>query len=260
MIDLYNAFHGHFKAERYDKNDNLIDTPVDDHNMIMTPARTSMAEIFAHLNNVDLSNAFYFGTMGHKGDNIYLPKDSGDGFTKERDRLFSQVSETIYNLDDVIDFIHKNDIIQYNHIYYDINGIEMNEIKYLRYTGLDETDFVLTYEAIDKMEVLPEKPYVIKIPFNFPGTNDIDGSENVPEGYNYSVQVTQQDTSVTFVVIIPMVEGNAQHVDEDDYGIPTTVFTEAGLYINGRIFSMKTFQGLTKDDSVKLKVTWTITF
>ena len=29
---------------------------------------------------------------------------------------------------------------------------------------------------------------------------------------------------------------------------------------NGRIFSLKTFQGLTKDDSVKLKITWTITF
>ena len=42
MKDLYKAVHGHFKAERYDKNDNLIDTPVDDHNMIMTPARTSM--------------------------------------------------------------------------------------------------------------------------------------------------------------------------------------------------------------------------
>ena len=104
MKDLYKAIHGHFKAERYDKNDNLIDTPVDDHNMIMTPARTSMAEIFAHLNNVDLSNAFYFGTLGHKDNNIYLPKDSADGFTKERDRLFSQVSNTIYNLDDVIDF------------------------------------------------------------------------------------------------------------------------------------------------------------
>lgn len=107
---------------------------------------------------------------------------------------------------------------------------------------------------------LPSKPYIVKIPFTFPGANDIDGSENVPEGYNYSVQITQQDTSVTFVVIIPMVEGNAQYIDNDDYGIPTTIFTEAGLFVNGRIFSLKTFQGLTKDDSVKLKITWTITF
>ena len=84
MKDLFKGVKGHFKAERLDAFDNVIDTPVDDHNMIMTSARTSMAEIFAHLTNVDLSNAFYFGTLGHKEPNIYLPKDSGDGFTKDR--------------------------------------------------------------------------------------------------------------------------------------------------------------------------------
>ena len=92
MKDLFKGVKGHFKAERLDACDNVIDTPVDDHNMIMTSARTSMAEIFAHLTNVDLSNAFYFGTLGHKEPNIYLPKDSGDGFTKDRDRMFSSVS------------------------------------------------------------------------------------------------------------------------------------------------------------------------
>ena len=76
MKDLFKGVKGHFKAERLDAFDNVIDTPVDDHNMIMTSARTSMAEIFAHLTNVDLSNAFYFGTLGHKEPNIYLPKDS----------------------------------------------------------------------------------------------------------------------------------------------------------------------------------------
>ena len=260
MKDLFKGVKGHFKAERLDAFDNVIDTPVDDHNMIMTTARISMAEIFAHLTNVDLSNAFYFGTLGHKEPNIYLPKDSGDGFTKDRDRMFSSVSDTVYNLNDVIDPICKNDIIQYNHVYKDANGGVHNELKLLRYKGVNKTQFVLTADEISEMEVIPKKPYFVKVPFTFPGKNKVDGSQNVPEGYNYSVQITQQDTSVTFVIVIPMTEGNAQYVNNDDYGIPTSVFTEAALYINGRIFSLKTFQGLTKDDSIKVRITWTITF
>ena len=76
MKDLFKGVKGHFKAERLDAFDNVIDTPVDDHNMIMTSARTSMAEIFAHLTNVDLSNAFYFGTLGHKDFLPNLPKEA----------------------------------------------------------------------------------------------------------------------------------------------------------------------------------------
>ena len=144
------------------------------------------------------------------------------------------------NLNDVIDPICKNDIIQYNHVYKDANGGVHNELKLLRYKGVNRTQFVLTADEISKMEVIPKKPYFVKVPFTFPGKNKVDGSQNVPEGYNYSVQITQQDTSVTFVIVIPMTEGNAQYVNNDDYGIPTSVFTEAALYINGRIFSSKT--------------------
>jgi hypothetical protein len=68
-----------------------------------------------------------------------------------------------------------------------------------------------------------------------------------------TVKVLQTDTSVVFTIDIATAAGNSQNDT-------TSVFTEAALYANGRIFSMKTFKAKVKDSTVLLRIVWTITF
>lgn len=256
MKDLYNlALRGHFKVERYDSKDNLIDVPVDDHNMIMTNARLSMAEIFANLESATFAHRFMLGTLGHEEGNVYLPKESTDGFVKERDRMFSQVSGLVYSYGDMIDQLCKNDILQ-------IISDATAAIEYWRYNGETTANYILDKDTVVKtFTKISDLPYTLTVDFTLPRDNNVpDDQTNTPEDSPYIVQVKQHDTSVSFIITIPMDYGNEQYINQPEYGIPTSVYTEASLWVNGRIFSMKTFQGVTKDDSIKLKITWTIIF
>ncbi len=65
--------------------------------------------------------------------------------------------------------------------------------------------------------------------------------------------VLHNDKSVQFTIDIVNYVANEQ-TDT------ASIFTEAALYFHGRIFSMKTFKAKVKDDSVLLRIIWTINF
>ena len=254
FTEAFKDLKGHLKIERLDKNNNIIDVPVDEHNLICSNARISMAEIFANLDGIKFAHRFMLGTQGHKENNVYLPKDSLDGFVKERDRMFSQPSFETWSSGDMMETLLKNDIVSIMS--------PTNVIEYWRYNGENQTNYILDYNTISqqwtKFDTLP---YTVSIDFTLPRDNNVpEDQTNTEEGSPYAVQVIQKDTSVSFIVTVPMEQGNDQYINDPEYGIPTSIFTEASLWVNTKIFSLKTFQGITKDDSIKLRATWTIIF
>ena len=254
FTEAFKDLKGHLKIERLDQNDNIIDVPVDEHNLICSNARISMAEIFANLDGIKFAHRFMLGTQGHKENNVYLPKDSLDGFVKERDRMFSQPSFETWSNGDMMETLLKNDIVSIMS--------PTNVIEYWRYNGENQTNYILDYNTISqqwtKFDTLP---YTVSIDFTLPRDNNVpEDQTNTEEGSPYAVQVIQKDTSVSFIVTVPMEQGNDQYINDPEYGIPTSIFTEASLWVNTKIFSLKTFQGITKDDSIKLRATWTIIF
>lgn len=64
-----------------------------------------------------------------------------------------------------------------------------------------------------------------------------------------TVKLNYVGTDVQYVIEIPEVSANNTGV---------VVFTEAALYAGTNIFSMKCFPGKIKDNTVSLKITWTI--
>ena len=254
FTEAFKDLKGHLKIERLDKNDNIIDVPVDEHNLICSNARISMAEIFANLDGIKFAHRFMLGTQGHKENNVYLPKDSLDGFVKERDRMFSQPSFETWSNGDMMETLLKNDIVSIMS--------PTNVIEYWRYNGENQTNYILDYNTISqqwtKFDTLP---YTVSIDFTLPRDNNApEDQPNHEEGSPHVVQAIQKDTSVSFIVTVPMEQGNDQYINDPEYGIPTSIFTEASLWVNTKIFSLKTFQGITKDDSIKLRATWTIIF
>jgi len=90
--------------------------------------------------------------------------------------------------------------------------------------------------------------------YNFPITFSIDAFSGIGRSVTggSSAQVTQlTPSSIQYQFEIPYAEAN-------DAGI--AIFTEAALYADDEIFSMKTFKGKIKDDSVAIVIVWTINF
>jgi len=259
MKDSY-KFSGHFKIESVDKNNNIIDVYEDD-NMIMTNASTSMSLMFSNLTNTFV-NHFALGTMGHVQPNILVPKLAADGLTNTRDRMFSTSANHSANataINSVIPVLNQNDVF-----YIAVSNPAIPG--YYRYLGASVTNYTvldINVTDINQWENLGTvAPYTYNITFNVPGTNVDqivgDSALNIVEdnvGAGSTVTVLQSGTSTTFNFSIPTVAANAQTV-----ATQTSVFTEAALYANGSIFSLKTFKAKIKDATVAFNVSWTITF
>jgi hypothetical protein len=254
MEDTLN-FKGHFKIQAIDLNGNILDQWQDD-NMIMELARTSMSEMFANLNSSTFINKIVLGTLGHVGDSILVPKGKDEGFVKERTRLFSETPTTNISIGQTLPIIRKNDVIYVN--------ATANEAKgYYRFKSSDIQNYVVNDIVINDTTLWEflgtTKPYTYSITFTLPGTNDAPGGTDVTnliEGdanAGSAVKVLQSGTSVTFTFDIATGAGNKQNDT-------TSVFTEAALYANDRIFAMKTFKAKVKDSTVLLRIVWTITF
>lgn len=244
-------FKGHFTIQAIDKDGCVIDQWEDD-NMIMADARITMSELFSNLNTSTFINKITIGTMGHVGDSILIPKGKDDGFVKERARLFSTATSTANNV--VLDIVRKNDIFLV-----DPYGIAT----YYRYIGSDVESYSINDTVLSDTELWENlgttEPYTYSINFTISGDNsNPDGniadaiSESDP-GSGSEVKVLQKDTSVTFTADFATAAANEQNEN-------TSVFTEAALYANDRIFAMKTFKAKVKDSTVLLRIIWTITF
>jgi len=255
MKDKVN-FKGHFKIQAIDKDNKVVDEWSDD-NMIMEGARATMSEIFSNLNSNTFVNYLKIGSLGHVGDNIILPKDANNGFVKERDRMFSEF-ETVSD-GYTVQTLRLNDIVKYT-----------GNDNYYRYIGSETTQYQITNEAVfdDTAWVLhsEEVPYVYQLNFDIPGTNvsaegdnatineEIDSFGNTFVSSGSEVKVAQSGSTVTFTFDIATSAGN-----EQQNGL-TSIFTEASLWANDRIFAMKTFKAKVKDSTVLLRIVWSITF
>ena len=252
--DFYKTLKGHFHLDVLDKNDKVLDT-FDEHNMIMADARKSMAEIFANLVGIKFAHQFIIGTMGHTDASLYIPKDEYSGFVKERDRLFSEPTARVHSVGDQLENIRMYDVIA---IY------EGKGVSYYRYNGNPAENYILSDAKLvtDEFTKLPGKPYYYTINFTLPRTNIEDPSHNnnADETSLDTIKVEQKDTSVIFTFTLDLESANKQYVNDPMYSDPCSFFNEACIKVNDRIFCMKTFNTKCKDDSVKFRIIWTITF
>lgn len=253
MKDFMN-FTGHFKIQALDNNQNVVDE-WEDNNLIMESARESMAEIFSSVNNSSVSK-IVLGTKGHQGTDTVSPKTASEGFIKDRDRLFSQPK----SISDQQAVLLKNDMIKY------VGSVNTTATynNYYIYIGAGDTINLATTDFSDQTiweYYGSDAPYIYTIEFDLPEENNT-SADNIKE-YEYelvpseptslgsNVSIAQTGTSTTFTVDIPTNVANYT-----EFG----VFTEAALYANDRIFSMKTFRAKIKDNSVQLRILWTISF
>jgi len=249
---------GHFKIEAV-KDNKVIDVYADE-NMIMDNASVTMSELFANLNSSTFINEIRFGTMGHVGTNILQPKLPADGLIKARDRLFCESGSTAAqptNINTNLTVLNTNDIFY-------VNTTVLANAGYYRYMGLTTTNYTVTDAEVLNVTVWEPlgttTPYIYHISFTIPGTaldlTNGDLATNIQEdttSAGSSVRILQTGTSVSFIVDVSTSGGNSQFLNY-------SVFTEAALYANGRIFALKTFKSKIKDTTISLRVTWKITF
>lgn len=258
------GFEGYFKIECL-KNGEVIDS-YEDKNTIMYSARRSMAEIFAnHDNNkIQFANRFVLGTEGAYITE-YIPKTEALGFTKDKttQNLYSEDGYTEIN-DGVVN-IKKFSVVKYRTKYYRYIA-ETDDVDVTEYNILDTTKFIET-----------SKPYTYEILFSLTksgsytaGTdsNNLAIGQSIVNRCKAFIGLPKDDKEnildqsiVEFKFSIPKDQANGQHTPLDTgYSSNISLFTEAGLYVNGRIFSMKTFPAKIKDDTTEVVVTWRIIF
>ena len=93
--------------------------------------------------------------------------------------------------------------------------------------------------------------YTYPIVFNNPGTA-VGPCVIVSEPDSGStISLNYAGSDVEYTIEIPDIAGNSTGI---------AVFTEAALYAGDNIFSMKCFPGKIKDNTVSLRVVWTIKF
>lgn len=239
MNEFY-KFKGHFKAEVINSNNKVVDV-YEDHNYIMLPARRVISEMFTSTNNTGL-NYLILGTNGTIDD---IPITEENGFSKLRTSLYSEYK---YYAKNTTQYLYKYSIIKVDSKYY----------KYLSETG----DVLLSRANLTdttKFEII-SKPYTYKLTVN---TNVFDGETNIAKNSDNSCVISYttdsgdnlENTTVTYVYEIGMTQGNGQNSERG-----TSSFTEAGMYINNRLFCMKCFPVKMKDSSTKLRITWKIIF
>ena len=88
--------------------------------------------------------------------------------------------------------------------------------------------------------------------FQGPGTASGDCTIISESDTGSTVKLDHVGTDVTFTIEIPEFAANNNN--------SIVVFTEAALYAGDNIFSMKCFPGKVKDNTVSLKIIWTIKF
>ena len=185
MTDKCNNIQGYFKIESI-KDGKVIDT-FEQKNLIMDKARITFAEYLANINNTPVIDRFVLGTQGNIDGDFLAPKTDLNGFTSNRDMLFSEA------------------------------------------TGVAGTD----YEAIN---------------FTVSG---VSGDTVTADDKLSTVKCTVDGSSVIYEILIDNKSCN---------GTGTIVYTECAFYTGSAIFSMRTFKGKIKDDTVSLRITWRIMF
>lgn len=250
-------YSGYFDIEVIDNNGKVTDK-YEDKNLIMETSRSVLSKLFIGKGNG--INRIVFGTLGHQGE-LNIVKKSTDGFVSTRDRIFSEFKE----LNDGTYAIIKNDIIKYvpNGKFYQMISVSGTMI-------INSTNIANT--AVWK-EV--SEPYNYYIDFTLPTEDLTDTNVWTENNGSYTASCTVTDEkgiadgeiiSVESTVQIEIVDGTVKFTvimsANVAQGITQTyrIFTEAGLYSNNDIFSMKVFPVKYKNNTSTVKVQWGISF
>lgn len=244
---------GHFKIETISKNGEVTDC-YEQNNLIMDSARTTIAELFSLISSNTSIAKIVLGTRGHEGD-IRIPKSSIEGFVSSRDRLFSEY--TSFSNGQIND-LNTGDVF----LYAGTSALGGVSGRYYEYIGNPQEDVSLTSINFTNtsfwVDLGTNQPYNYEISFDLPQTA-IGQCTNIVEtnpGAGSIVSIEQTGNDVVFTTELGVTAAN----DQNDPVVGSTTFTEAALYANGRIFSMKTFGAKIKDATVSLRITWTISF
>lgn len=238
MIELFDALKGEFCIQRI-QNGKIIDE-YKDHNYIMVPARTSMAEIFVGASKRRISK-LKLGTAGYLGD-LYTPITEANGFSRTRECLFTDSVKNC-NIGQSIK-IKTGELIN-------VGGTVYQSKKY------GENTYTISSSVLgNSFNVFSDPLYTTEINIPkytdsvFPGTNNYSGTEDCEVYIKYD---PAEPTTVEYTFVLGSSVGNDQYQTRSN-------FTEACIYVNNRIFCMKCFPAKLKDDSTTLKIVWRIMF
>lgn len=240
MIEQYDTLKGQFCVQCI-RDGKVIDEYVD-HNYIMSSARRSMAELFVGANQRHITKLM-LGTAGYINGNVYSPITEANGFSKERTKLYSE-SLTEKSLGQVVT-VRTGELISVN------GNTYQSRIKGLKTYTLTETVLRDSFNLFDT----PLYDYTV-------GVNSYNYSEYIAntnlatDSVNNDVRLEyDNNNTVTYTFEISPSAGNEQYQNEH-----YSLFNEACIYINNRIFCMKCFPAKLKDDSTSLKIIWKIIF
>lgn len=237
-MNEYYKFKGQFKVEVLDKDSNIIDT-YEDHNFIMLPARRTIAEMFTNTQNTGLNKLM----LGTSGVIDYIPITEENGFDKNRTSLYSQY-KSVSSGSSV--YLFKNEVIKVGNSYYRFNG--------------DSGEVTVSSNTLSSSFTSVQKPYTydFKIKSNIVNgtTNNARNSDNLCTiSFTTDTSDNLRNTTVTYEFELGLTQGNEQNSERN-----TSAFSEAGLFINNRLFCMKCFPEKIKDSSTKLRIVWKIIF
>jgi len=153
----------------------------------MDLARSTFAKLLAGINGTPIVDRFVLGTEGNIDGDFLAPKTELNGFTSDREMLFSEA------------------------------------------TGTEGTNYESIY-------------------FN---TSGVSGDTVTADDGVSTIKTTVSGSDVIYEINIDNMAAN---------GTGTIIFTECAFYTGSEIFSMRTFKGKIKDDTVSLKITWKIMF
>ena len=188
------------------------------------------------------------------------------GNTNFNDELLWEELESLYKSvlnGDTVELVN-GDIISYKSASSGVAG------KFYKYIGTDgsivvgsSTGQINPALSEDFETYIVEAPYTYTIEFSLPdikGQSDQDAKvlvtseDDITTGTTAcEVLRTQEGTSVTYQFDIAASVANGSDSNGE-------YFTEAAMYANDRIFAMKTFKAKDKDETVLLRIIWTITF
>jgi len=256
--DKYVDFKGYFKIECLDKDNNVKDC-YEDNNYIMRCARRTVAEMFSNKKNTGL-NKLVLGTCGGI-ETEFIPITEDNGFKRERTHLYSEPIEA--GLGDIVK-LYQYEIVS-------VKGL--GEFRFINPTPEEPETIEITSETLENTDIfnqIKSYTYIFKIQ-NPESAKKPDGVKNYAASLNNNCTIylneidndfsDLENTTVTHVFEIGMSEANGQHKSsEEGYSENVSLFNEAGMYFNNRLFCSKCFSAKVKDASTKVRITWKIVF
>jgi hypothetical protein len=260
-------FKGYLKVETLDAQTREVLDVWEDPNLIMNTARVNISNLLAGFEAGKPISRLVIGDRGMKfagtpSADILTPKTTTEMFVPERTSLFAEEqfvgteSFTTTGSSQNVN-VTKGQIVKYAVASTTIGDGIINN--YYRAnedisTDLNAEDFTVT-SSWESLGLSNGFYYGVDfISANVDSNGDViasDGSSKI----NISVDNTLNTYKTTYVFEIPQLVGN---------NTGSVIYTEAAMYSKNmgvdNIFSMRTFPAKIKDNSVVLKITWSIIF